>query len=197
MSDPHIPTPPATEEQNESFGSILSQFERGHTVQRTEGAREGTVVSVSADSVFIDIGFKSEGVLPLSELQNPELPNNDKAVKPGDKLQVTIKGRAPEGYFELTLGKASRPTDWTSLEKAFADKTTIVGTVTALVKGGLSVDVGVRAFMPASRSGARDAAEMEKLVEQEIRCRIIKLDAADEDIVVDRRVVAEEEERTA
>jgi small subunit ribosomal protein S1 len=59
------------------------------------------------------------------------------------------------------------------------------------------VDVGVRAFMPASRSGARDAAEMEKLVEQEIRCRIIKLDAADEDIVVDRRVVAEEEERTA
>jgi len=197
MSDPHIPTPPATEEQNESFGSILSQFERGHTVQRTEGAREGTVVSVSADSVFIDIGFKSEGVLPLSELQNPELPNNDKAVKPGDKLQVTIKGRASEGYFELTLGKASRPTDWTSLEKAFADKTTIVGTVTALVKGGLSVDVGVRAFMPASRSGARDAAEMEKLVEQEIRCRIIKLDAADEDIVVDRRVVAEEEERTA
>src|SRR5271155_1637806 len=197
MSDPNTPTPPATEEQNESFGNILSQFEQGHTVQRTEGARDGTVVSVSADSVFIDIGFKSEGVLPLSELQNPELQNNDKAVKPGDKLQVTIKGRAPEGYFELTLGKAARPTDWTALEKAFADKTTIVGTVTAVVKGGLSVDVGVRAFMPASRSGARDAAEMEKLVEQEIRCRIIKLDAADEDVVVDRRAVAEEDERTA
>jgi small subunit ribosomal protein S1 len=69
-----------------------------------------------------------------------------------------------------------------------------VGTVTDVVKGGLSVDVGVRAFMPASRSGARDAAEMDKLVEQEIRCRIIKLDAAEEDVVVDRRVVAEEEE---
>ncbi len=189
MSDPNIPTPPATEEQNESFESILSQFEQGHTVQRTEGIREGTVVSLSADSVFIDIGFKSEGVLPLGELHNE--------VKPGDKLQVTIKGRAPEGYFELTLSKAARPTDWSALEKAFADKTTIVGTVTAVVKGGLSVDVGVRAFMPASRSGARDAAEMEKLVEQEIRCRIIKLDAADEDIVVDRRAVAEEEERTA
>jgi small subunit ribosomal protein S1 len=189
MSDPNIPTPPATEEQNESFESILSQFEQGHTVQPTEGIREGTVVSLSADSVFIDIGFKSEGVLPLGELHNE--------VKPGDKLQVTIKGRAPEGYFELTLSKAARPTDWSALEKAFADKTTIVGTVTAVVKGGLSVDVGVRAFMPVSRSGARDAAEMEKLVEQEIRCRIIKLDAADEDIVVDRRAVAEEEERTA
>jgi small subunit ribosomal protein S1 len=70
-----------------------------------------------------------------------------------------------------------------------------VGTVTGVVKGGLSVDVGVRAFMPASRSGARDAAEMEKLVEQEIRCRITKLDEAEEDVVVDRRVVAEEEER--
>ncbi len=67
--------------------------------------------------------------------------------------------------------------------------------VTAVVKGGVSVDVGVRAFMPASRSGAKDAAEMEKLVGQEIRCRIIKLDVADEDVVVDRRAVLEEEER--
>ena len=66
-----------------------------------------------------------------------------------------------------------------------------------MIKGGFSVDVGVRAFMPASRSGVRDAAEMEKLVGQEIRCRIIKLDVTDEDVVVDRRAVAEEEERSA
>jgi len=59
------------------------------------------------------------------------------------------------------------------------------------------VNVGVRAFMPASRSGVRDAAEMEKMVEQEILCRIIKLDVADEDVVVDRRAVLEEEERSA
>src|ERR1700689_1315225 len=197
MSNPNISPPPTTEEQSESFGNILSQFEQDHTVQRTEGIREGTVVSVSADSVFIDIGMKSEAILPLAEVQTNELEKKDKAVKPGDKLQVTIKGRAPEGYFELTLGKAARPTDWSALEKAFADKTTIVGTVTAVVKGGLSVDVGVRAFMPASRSGARDAAEMEKLVEQEILCRIIKLDVAEEDVVVDHRVVAEEAERSA
>jgi small subunit ribosomal protein S1 len=67
--------------------------------------------------------------------------------------------------------------------------------VSGVVKGGLNVDVGVRAFMPASRSGAKDAAEMEKLIGQEIRCRIIKLDVADEDVVVDRRAVLEEEER--
>jgi len=179
-------------ESGESFGSILSQFERSHTAKTAEGLREGTVVSVSSDSVFLDLGFKTEGALPLSEFEN-----DPEAVKQGDKLQVTIKGRDPGGYYLLTRSKAARPTDWEALERAFADKATIVGTVTGVVKGGLSVDVGVRAFMPASRSGVRDAAEMEKLVEQEIRCRIIKLDAADEDVVVDRRIVAEEEEKTA
>src|SRR4029079_4821202 len=84
--------------------------------------------------------------------------------------------------------------DWSSLEKAFQEKRSIAGVVSAVIKGGVSVDVGVRAFMPASRSGAKDAAEMEKLVGQEIRCRIIKLDVADEDVVVDRRAVLEEEE---
>jgi small subunit ribosomal protein S1 len=118
-------------------------------------------------------------------------------VKAGDKLVVSIKGRDPEGYYELTLGKSERPKDWAALQKAFTEKTTIVGTVTSVVKGGLSVDVGVRAFMPNSRSGARDAAEIAKLVEQEIRCRITKLDEAEEDVVVDRRIVLEEEERAA
>ena len=192
MSDPNVPDTPSSTESNESFGNLLSQFERSHLLQRSEGTREGTVVSVSADSVTVDVGLKTEGSLPISELQA-----KGKTVTAGDKLQVTIRGRDPEGYYELTLSKAARPTDWAALQRAYESKTTIVGTVTAVVKGGLSVDVGVRAFMPASRSGARDAAEMEELVEQEIRCRITKLDEADEDIVVDRRVIAEEEEQAA
>ena len=186
MSSPKTPQSPATESE-QSFENILSQFEQSHTRQ-AQGTREGTVVSLSTDSVVLDIGFKTEGILPLSELQND-------AVRPGDTLQVNIKGREPGGYYQLTRSKAARPADWAALERAFADKTTIVGTVTAVVKGGLSVDVGVRAFMPASRSGTHDAAEMEKLVEQEIRCRITKLDAADDDVVVDRRVVLEEEQQ--
>src|SRR6266478_2718572 len=190
MSNPNSPESPMRAESGESFGSILSQFERSPAAKAADGLREGTVVSVSSDSVFIDLGLKTEGVLSFSEFQN------DAAVKPGDKLQVTIKGRDPEGYYLLTRSKAARPANWAALERAFADKTTIVGTVTGVVKGGLSVDVGVRAFMPASRSGVRDSAELEKLVEQEIRCRIIKLDAADEDVVVDRRIVAEGEEQT-
>jgi len=108
-----------------------------------------------------------------------------------------VKGRDPEGYYELSRLKVELPKDWSALEQAFAEKTVILGTVTAVVKGGLSVDVGVRAFMPSSRSGERDAKNMEKLVGEQIRCRIIKLDVADEDVVVDRRAVAEDEERAS
>src|ERR1041385_6224316 len=187
------PIQPAAE--GESFKDILSQFEQSHShkPRNEEGSRriEATVVTLTADSILLDIGFKTEGILPLTALPPGE------TVKPGDKLLVTVKGRDPEGYYEVALGKISRPTDWASLEQAFNEKATIVGTVMAAIKGGLSVDVGVRAFMPASRSGVRDAAEMEKLVGQEIRCRIIKLDVTEEDVVVDRRAVAEEEERSA
>jgi len=181
-----------TNESNESFGDILSQYEQAHSHKSDEGGKglEGTVIAVSGESVFLDIGFKTEGIIPLANFQA-----TGETVKPGDKLPVSIKGRDPEGYYELSRIKVERPKDWSSLEKAFADKCPIAGVVTAVVKGGVSVDVGVRAFMPASRSGARDAAEMEKLVGQEITCRIIKLDVADEDVVVDRRAVLEDEER--
>jgi small subunit ribosomal protein S1 len=186
-----LATEPTESSPAESFKDIFSEYEQSHS--RKSGAgnqrREGTVIAVTADSIVLDIGFKTEGVLPLTAFPA------DKPPKPGDRVQVTVKGRDPEGYYELTRGKVERPTDWASLEKAFVEKSTIIGTVTGVVKGGLSVDVGVRAFMPASRSGTRDAAEMEKLVEQEIRCRIIKLDVAEEDVVVDRRAIAEDEER--
>ncbi len=196
MSKPEASHPEISEiqpvlEGTESFGDILSQYQKSHS-RKTEGSRQlqATVIAVNAESVFFDIGYKSEGILPLAALQGETL-------KAGDKCLVTVKGRDLDGYYELSRFKVERPMDWTGLEKAFADKTTVLGTVTAVIKGGFSVDVGVRAFMPASRSGVREAAEMEKLVGQEIRCRIIKLDVTDEDVVVDRRAVAEEEARSA
>jgi small subunit ribosomal protein S1 len=191
MPNPETPETQPVSERTESFGDILSQFQKSHS-RKTEGSKQlqGTVIAVNAESVFFDIGYKSEGILPLSALQAETL-------KTGDKALVTVKGRDLDGYYELSLFKVERPMDWSALEKAFADKTSVLGTVTGVIKGGFSVDVGVRAFMPASRSGVRDAADMEKLVGQEIRCRIIKLDVTDEDVVVDRRAVAEEEERSA
>jgi len=108
-----------------------------------------------------------------------------------------VKGRNAEGYYELTRRRVELPTDWSALERAFEQKATILGTVTGTVKGGVSVDVGVRAFMPSSRSGERAAAALERLVGQQIRCRITKLDVADENVVVDRRIILEEESRQA
>ena len=195
MPNPQTPNAPNTDSQpaetTQSFGDILTQFQKSHS-HRTEGSKqlEGTVIAVTDEAVFFDIGYKSEGILPLTALQGETL-------KAGDKALVTVKGRDLDGYYELSRFKVERPMDWSALEKAFADKASVLGTVSAVVKGGFSVDVGVRAFMPASRSGVREASEMENLVGQEIRCRVIKLDVADEDVVVDRRVVAEEEERAA
>ncbi len=184
MPQPNVPDSPEASPADTSFGDILTQFEQAH---HAGGERvEGTVVSVTPDGVFVDIGRKMDGMLPPA----PEL-------KPGIKVIVSIRGRDESGTYLLSTIKVETPKDWTGLEAAFAEKRTIGGTVLEVVKGGLRVDVGVRAFMPASRSGARELADMEKLVGQQIECRITKINAAEEDVVVDRRVILEERERQA
>ncbi|HTX42328.1 MAG TPA: 30S ribosomal protein S1 [Acidobacteriaceae bacterium] len=192
MSDETTPEaqPVQPAEPSESFGELLTQFEQSHSHKPEAGANqlEGTVISVSADAVYLDIGYKTEGVLARSTFRD-----NAESVKPGDKFFVSVKGRNAERYYELSLARVAQPKDWDSLEAAFAQKLTIPGTVTGVVKGGLSVDVGVRAFLPASRSGTHDAKELEKLVGQEITCRIAQLDVADENVIVDRRAVLEEQ----
>ncbi len=200
-----------TEEQGEvSFGDILKEFE-SHKPSREEpeaapkggkGAakgshtppRRGTVAGVSGDWVLVDFGAKSEGVIPAADLQDAE---GHLTVQRGDTFDIAITGRNNEGLVTLSRIKGARPRDWSALEAAFNNKEIVAGRVTGQVKGGFTVDVGARAFLPASRSGVRDAAEMEKLVGQEVRCRIIKFDVEDEDLVVDRRSVIEEEAHLA
>src|ERR1017187_757295 len=186
-SEPEEPAEP-----QESFADLLNDFERSHSHKSEPGQRQlqGVVVSLSADQVFLDIGYKTEGVLPRSAFAN-----NAEDVHPGDTFPVSVTGRNTEHYYELSRFKVGQPRDWSALEAAFAEKLAIVGTVTEVRKGGVTVDVGVRAFMPASRSGTKDATELEKLVGTEITCRITKLDVMDEDGVVDRSVVLEEQAR--
>ena len=183
---------PGSSEQN-SFADILSEFEQQHHGPGGGQSIPGTVVSISADSVFVDIGRKLDGMLPADIFRGPK---GELTVKVGDPLLVSIAGNDGGAYILSTV-KVERPRDWSALERAFAEQRAIAGVVTEMVKGGLRVDVGTEAFMPASRSGAKDQAEIEKLVGQEIQCRIIKLDTASEDVVVDRRAVLEEEEAKA
>ena len=173
-----------------SFAEILSEFEQQHHGHPSGQALEGTVVSITPESVFVDLGRKMDGVLPTEFFREPA---GGLSIKLGDKLLVSITG-TEDGSYTLSTVRVERPRDWSALERAFSEKRPIGGVVTELVKGGLRVDVGAKAFMPASRSGAKDQAEMEKLVGQDIECRIIKLDTASEDVVVDRRAVLEEKE---
>ena len=184
--------PLEADEPAESFGDAFAEFERTHKRKAEDGSKQidATVVTIDAENVVLDIGFKTEGVLARTTF-----PNNGDDVKPGDRMLVSVRGRNAEGYYELSRIRVAQPTDWSALQKAFDEKTPVAGTVTAVVKGGLSVDVGVRAFMPASRTGTRDAAELEKLVGQQITVNIIKLDTEEEDVVVDRRGIVEAEAR--
>jgi small subunit ribosomal protein S1 len=189
MTQPTNPDSPEVSPVDSSFGDILSEFEHSHhsDARSDEGQTvEGTVVSVTADGAFVDIGRKMDGLLP---------PAAAESLKPGYKVIVSIRGRDESGTYLLSTIKVEVPKDWSALEAAYAGKKTISGTVLEAVKGGLRVDVGVRAFMPASRSGTRDQAELAQLVGQQIECRITKLDTATEDVVVDRRVILEELQR--
>jgi small subunit ribosomal protein S1 len=184
-----------------SFADILNEFEntnrvapavksKGKSKRPSSPSHRGTVVGVSTDFVLIDYGAKSEGMIPVADLRDRD---GQLAVKLGDSFDVSIVSFDNEGMATLSRTTGPRPRDWDGLTRAYENKDIVAGRVTGTVRGGFTVDVGTRAFLPSSRSGIRDAAEMEKLVGQEIRCRIIKLDVDDEDVVVDRRTVMEEE----
>ena len=200
--------PPDAQSDDQSFADILNEFEstnqsarpasaptakgkgRGKKRPSSSPPLRGTVVGVAGDSVLIDYGAKSEGVIPVADLRDRE---GNLTVKQGDTFDVAITGFNAEDMATLSRVTGPRPRDWEGLKRASDAGEAIAGRVTGMVKGGFTVDVGTRAFLPASRSGIRDAAEMEKLVGQEIRCRIIKLDENEDDVVVDRRTVMEQE----
>src|SRR5882724_8727028 len=116
-----VPESQTNNEPNESFGDILTQYEQSHShrTESDEGRKqlEGTVVAITAESVFFDIGYKIEGTVPLAEF----VASGD-TVKPGDKLPVSIKGRGEDGYYQLSRIKVERPREWSALEHAFAEK---------------------------------------------------------------------------
>lgn len=174
------------------FGDILREFETQNAPEGEDPGRgliKGHVLRITPDGVVVDIGRKMEGLLPLDLVQGRD---GQVIVQMGQTLEVSVAGRTDTGYYRLSVQKVEAPKDWSGIEQAFESKATVTGTVLEVVKGGLRVDVGERAFMPASRSGARDVSEMAKLVGQKVECRITKFDKDKEDVVVDRRVILEE-----
>lgn len=155
---------------------------------RSPAPIQGLVVRTRHDGVFVDIRQKAEGFLPID-------PNTDidEPLEVGATIEVVVAGQARDGYPLLHSAKTQRPQGWRQLESAYETRSTVLGKVIDVVKGGLAVDVGVRAFLPASRSGERTDEGMRSLVGQQIRARIVQLDESDRNVVLDRRSVLEEE----
>ncbi len=152
----------------------------------------GTVLKVTAKDVIIDFGYKSEGIVPIEQFQAP---NGEISVKPGDVVDVMIdtSGEQPEGYVLLSHSRASRLRIWDNLDKAFQDQLVISGRVLGRVKGGLAVDVGIKAFMPGSQADPRPVHNLDSLIGQDIPVKIIKLNRRRGNVVVSRKMAVEDE----
>jgi len=156
---------------------------------------EGRVVKRHDTDVIVDFGYKSEGLVPIEQFL---LPDGTIQVQVGDTIDVMIdrQGIQPEGYILLSHEKASRLRSWDNLEKAFRDGLIISGRVTGRIKGGLSVDVGVPAFMPGSQIETRLSHNLDAFIGTDIPVKIVKLNRRRGNVVVSRKIAVEEEQQT-
>jgi small subunit ribosomal protein S1 len=152
---------------------------------------KGSVVKITPTHVVVDIGFKSEGLVPIAEVTNAE---GQVKFQPGDEIEVMVqRGENEEGAVLLSHERAQRVRVWEQIDKAYHSKDAIKGKVVERVKGGVSVDIGVKAFMPGSQVDVHPVRNLEALKGQEIEVRVIKLNKKRGNIVVSRKVILEEE----
>jgi small subunit ribosomal protein S1 len=178
----------------EDFASALESF----TTESEEAVREdkvlkGTVLKLTAAHVVVDIGAKSEGMLPLSEVLDFE---GKPRFQPGDEIDVMRdKGETEEGYINLSHQKAQKLRAWDEIEKAYNEKKPIRATVVERIKGGLTVDImGANAFLPGSQADLRPARNLDAVKGQTLEVAIIKLNKKRGNIVVSRKQVLEGEQ---
>src|SRR5580693_9497403 len=155
---------------------------------------QGRVVKLHDKDVIVDFGYKSEGLVPIEQFTQPD---GTVQVQVGDVIDVMVdrQGEQPEGYILLSHQKASRLRSWDNLEKAHRDGLVVSGRVTGRIKGGLSVDVGVPAFMPGSQIDVRPIHNLDSFLEQDIPVKIVKLNRRRGNVVVSRKMAVEEEQQ--
>ena len=152
---------------------------------------KGTVLRVSDSAVIVDVGYKSEGLIALSEFYDE---NGEPMVHPGDTVDVLLERTEDrDGHIVLSREKAEKMKIWDEVEKAYADRKVVIGRVIERIKGGLAVDIGVRAFLPGSQIDVRPVRNLDSLRGQELRMRVIKVNKKRGNIVLSRKVLIEEE----
>ncbi len=152
---------------------------------------KGTVLQVSDAEVIVDVGYKSEGVISLSEFLDE---SGEAAVHPGDTVDVLLERTEDrDGHIVLSREKAEKMKIWDEVEKAYTDRKVVLGRVIERIKGGLAVDIGVRAFLPGSQIDVRPVRNLDSLRGQELRMRVIKVNKKRGNIVLSRKALLEEE----
>jgi small subunit ribosomal protein S1 len=152
---------------------------------------KGTVLKVTETGVVVDVGFKSEGIIAVDEFLDE---NRQITVQPGDVVDVLLERTEDrEGYVVLSREKAEKMKIWDEVEKAYSEKKVVVGRVIERIKGGLAVDIGVRAFLPGSQIDVRPVRNLDALRGQDLRMRVIKVNKKRGNIVLSRKVLLEEE----
>jgi small subunit ribosomal protein S1 len=178
----------------EDFATALETFEAAQTeaMAHEDTLLKGNVVKLTGSSVVVDIGGKSEGMVPIAEVLDPQ---GNPRFNPGDEIPVIVEpGETEEGYVKLSHLRAQRLQAWDHIERAYGDKSNIKGRVVERVKGGLSVDLGgATAFLPGSQVDVKPVRNLEALKNQELDVRVIKLNKKRGNIVVSRKQILEED----
>src|SRR3954453_3306227 len=152
---------------------------------------KGTVLKVTPSEVIVDVGYKSEGIIAVDEFLDE---SGEITVQPGDIVDVLLERTEDrEGYVVLSREKAEKMKIWDEVEKAYAERKVVIGRVIERIKGGLAVDIGVRAFLPGSQIDVRPVRNLDALRGQELRMRVIKVNKKRGNIVLSRKALLEEE----
>ena len=172
------------EKMTQLYEETLKDIQEGEIV-------EGKVIKITPEYVLVDVGYKSEGEIPIAEFQNEA---GEVQVKVNDKVEVLLERREDEeGLIVLSKAKADQARVWDKIGKVWENNEEIEGKIISRIKGGLSVDIGVKAFLPGSQIDLHPVRDMDSLIGQVFRFKVLKFNKKRGNIVISRRAILEEE----
>ena len=180
----------STTANSDEYEKLLDTYSHFATLSEGE-VLKGRVLKVTDDEVIVDVGYKCEGLAPIAEFRDRD---GGLTVRPGDIVDVLLEtSEERDGYVRLSRQKAERMRVWDDIERAYEQQSVVTGRVVERIKGGLSVDIGVRAFLPGSQVDIKPLHNLDAFRGKEIQVKVIKLNKKRGNIVVSRKVVLEQE----